>query len=383
MKNVLPGGPEWRTRLNARQSGWQLWLTTIHFALFISHCFSTQAQPPTRAQLVGTWIGVRVEYDDQFHRPNPVCIMLGADSTYSFGLIDANSPVRQSTWSATNQSVRLDTSTYTLSQWTLSGNELRLSGAFPMTFRRLNEFAIDSVAVHQTLSGYSWSTDSISYQFQADGSVCLKNLKTGDVAVHCWKLAQIGRSVFIVIKGNRDGCDGNFQYPLQITQLSADTMQCRGGGTGPDDRVLFRRGARLANESHCEPKGFQPCRTYIFPPFNLYPYFFYRRGRLFDIRQVIDRAYKPVVLPGQSGLIRFRFVVNCRGEAGRFEVLEVDENYEKCSFDLRIIDQLNDICRTKLPAWEPGKPNGETEPIDTVCLLTFRLKDGLITEIFP
>ena len=242
----------------------QYWFI-IHFALSILHYSFAQAQPPTRVQLVGTWIGVGVEYDEQFYRPNPVYIRLSADSTYSFGLIDANSPVRQSTWSVTSQSVRLDTSTYALSQWALSGNELRLSGAFPMTFRRLTEFVIDSAVVRQVLSGYTWATDTVSYHFHADGSACLKNPKTGDAAVHCWQLAQIGRSVFVVIKGNRDGCDGNFQYPLQITRLSADTMHCRGGGTGPDNRVLFRRGTRLMNKSHCEPEGFQPCRTYIFP----------------------------------------------------------------------------------------------------------------------
>lgn len=362
-------------------TGRQLWLTIAHFTLVILHC--SHAQPPTRAQLVGTWVGTRLEYDEQFYRPNPVYATLGSDSTYSFGLVDANSPVQRSTWSMDNQTVRLDTSTYALSQWTLFQDELRLTGAYPMTFRRLTELPVDSATVHQALSGYSWDTDSISYHFHTDGSACLKNLRTGYLAVHCWRLAQIGRSVFVVIKGNQTDCDGNFQYPLQIKRLSISEIDCQGGGPQTNDYLRLRRGSRLATGSHCEPKGFQPCRTYIFPPFNLYPYFAYRRGRLFDIRQVVEREFKPLALPGQSGLIRFRFVVNCRGEAGRFEVLEVDESYKKCSFDSRIVDQLSDICQTKLSGWEPGKPNGETEPVDTVCLLTFRLKDGLITELFP
>ncbi len=355
----------------------------IYFAFFIvRYCFA-QAQTPTRAQLVGTWVGVRLEYDEQFYRPNPVYVTLGPDSTYLFGLIDANSPVQRSTWSMDSQTIRLDTSTYALSQWMLSYDELRLTGAYPMTFRRLVESPIDSSAIHKALSGYSWETDSVSYHFHADGSACLKNMKMADVAVHCWQLAQIGRSVFVIIKGNQTNCDGNFQYPLQIARLSVGEIQCQGGGPQTNDRLLLRRGARLATDTGCEPNGFQPCRTYIFSPFSLYPYFFYQRGRLFDIQQVVEREYKPLALPGQSGLIRFRFVVNCRGIAGRFEILEVDESYKKCSFDSRITNQLNAICRTKLPTLEPGKPNGESEPVDTVCLLTFRLKDGLITEIFP
>ena len=378
MKNV-----QWRTRLNARQIGWQWWLTIIHCTLFIIHSCVAQAQPPTREQLVGTWVGVRLEYDESFYRPNPVYITLGADSTYSLGLIDANSLVRRSTWSINNRTVRLDTSTYALSQWSISQRELRLTGAYPMTFRRLTDYALDSAVVHQVLSGYSWTADSLSYHFHADGSACLKSLKTGNVAIHCWRLAQVGRSIFVVFKGNQIDCDGNFQYPLQITRLSATEIHAEGGGSQANDQLLLRREARLATNSHCEPNGFQPCRTYIFPPFNLYPYFAYRRGRLFEIRQVVEREYKPIALPGQSGLIRFRFVVNCRGEAGRFEMLEVDENYQTCSFDPRIVKQLSSICQTKLSGWEPGKPNGGTEPVDTICLLTFRLKDGLLTEIFP
>lgn len=369
---------QWIMKLTTRQ----LWLVVIHFTLFIIH-YSSQAQPLTRDQLIGTWIGVRLEYDEQFYRPNPIYMTLSADSTYSFGLIDANSPLRRATWSMSKQSVRLDTSTYALNQWTLSGDELRLTGVFPMTFRKLTETDVDSAAVHNALAGYSWTTDSLSYHFHADGSACLKNQKTGDVAVHCWRLTQVGRSVFVVIKGNQVDCDGNFQYPLQVTRLLINELQCQGGGPRANERLSLTRGTKLAAESHCEPRGFQACRTHTFPPFNLYPYYSYRRGRLFDIRQVVEREYKPLVLPGQSGLIRFRFVVNCRGETGQFEMLEVDENYEKCSFDPRIINQLTDICHTKLPNQEPGKPNGETEPVDTVCLLTFRLKDGLITEIFP
>lgn len=381
MKTVPPGGPERKTGLNVPQTGWRLWIVVIHYTLCIIHL--SHAQPPTREQLVGTWIGIRAEYDEEFYRPNPVYIALGTDSTYSFGLIDANSPVQRSTWSMNNQTVRLDTNTYALSQWTLSQNELRLTAAYPMAFRRLTELPMDSATVSQALSDYSWITDSVSYDFHADGSACLKKMKTVDVAVHCWRLAQVGRSVFIVIKGNQTDCNGNLQYPLQIMRMSASEIYCQGGGPRADDRLLLRRGGRLRAGARCEPKGFQPCRTYIFPPLNLYPYFAYRQGRLFDIRQVVEREFKPLSLPGQSGLIRFRFVVNCRGEAGRFELLEVDESYKKCSFDPRIINQLSDICQRKLSGWEPGKPNGETEPVDTVCLLTFRLKDGLITEIFP
>jgi hypothetical protein len=343
---------------------------------------SVQAQTPKPEQIVGTWIGVRIEYDEQFSRPYPVSMKLDADSSYTLRLIDENPPARQATWSMTTQKIRLDTNVYALDQWILRNNELKLSGAYPIIFRRLTDTAIDSSAVRETLRGYIWETDSLTYHFHRDGSVCLENPKTGNVAVHCWHLAQVSQSTFLVIKGNENECTGNFQYPQQVTSILPDRIEFLGGKKGAD-QLVFRRGKQLESDHHCQPKGFQPCNAYVLPYTNLYPYFTYRRGRLYDIRQVVERDYKPVLKAGESGLIRFRFIVNCRGEAGNFELLEVDENYQKCAFDSRITNQLLNICRNKLTDWEPGKRNDDQTPVDTFCLLTFQLKDGLITNIFP
>ncbi len=83
-------------------------------------------------------------------------------------------------------------------------------------------------------------------------------------------------------------------------------------------------------------------------------------------------------------MVRIRFLVNCAGEAGRFEVLELDPNYQKRPFDRRITDQLLTICRTELSrGWLPGSDSGSEGTFDYVQLITFRLRDGAITEIFP
>lgn len=380
MKNI-----HWSTKLNTRQTGWQLWWTIVNVALVIIVYSSVQAQTPTPEQLVGTWIGVRAEFDEQFDRPYPVSMTLGADSTYLLRLLDENPPGRRATWSADSQKIRLDTNTYAVGQWTIQRDELRLTGAIPLAFRRFVDIPIDSVAAGKVLSGHVWATDSLTYRLRATGDACLENSRTGTVALHCWRLARVGQSLFLVVKGNQDGCKGNFQYPLQITELSTTAVYCLGGNGQSVDQLVFRRVGSSPPNEVCQPNGFQPCNTYAFSSFNLYPYYTFTRGRLYDIRQVVERAYKPVARTGQSGLIRFRFIVNCRGEAGQFHVLEVDESYQKRPFDPRITDQLLVICRDKLTGWEAGRPTGEPnqEPVDTFCLLTFRLKDGLITDIFP
>lgn len=376
----LVTAPRYRSQRFASIKSWPF---IFYSTLFILHSSFLQAQIPLWEQLAGTWIGVCIEYDQHFNRPYPVCMKLGADSAYAISLIDEGGPGRQSTWGMTGQKIRLDTNSYTLGQWSLRGDELRLMGVYPILFRRFTNVAIDSAAARQTLTGYSWLSDSLTYHFHADGSACVENPNTGDVAIHCWRLAQVGKSIFLVLKGNRTDCDGNFQYPVQITQLTLNKAECLSGNGRGIESLTFRRGAALKLNQPCQPKGFQPCNAYAFSSFNLYPYFSYRRGRLFAIQHIVEREYKPVSLPGQSGLIRFKFMVNCQGEAGRFEMLTVDENYQKCQFDKQITNQLLTICRTKLTDWEPGQTNDTHTPVDTFCLLTFRLKDGHITEIFP
>ncbi|WP_211221686.1 hypothetical protein [Spirosoma panaciterrae] len=357
----------------------RIWrISAIVKVFFVLNCAFLQAQPLTREQLIGTWIGIRIDFDEQVSRAYPVSMKLGADSTFLLRLIDVNPPSRVSTWSITNGKVRLDTNVYALKQWSFQKQNLYLVGAYPTIFRRLTDIAIDSASVRETIIGYEWKTDSLLYHFHQDGSSCIENTKTGGRSIQCWRLAQISQSPFLVIKGNTESCDGNFQYPLQVVRLLADTLECLGDKSGAD-RLIFRRGTKLANDYSCQSTGFQTCNRFVSPLFKLYPYFSYRRGRLYDIRQVVDRNYKSIYQPGQSGLIRFRFVVNCKGEAGQFNVLEVDENYQKRSFDTRITDQLLMICQNKLTDWEPGKQNEDQMPTDTYCLLTFRIKDGIIT----
>lgn len=352
------------------------------FLYWIGCQFTLYAQAPTREQFVGTWIGLRISYDQHVDRPYPVCLKLAADSTYMLSLLDEKGPQRRSTWSVAKETIRLDTNTYKLNQWALRGDELRLTGEYPITFRRLINIAIDSATVRQSLSGYKWLTDSLVYHFHSDGTACIENSETGEVAVHCWRLAQLENSIFLVIKGKLNECDGNFQYPIQLTQVTSETITGFSGGRSMNQLTL-QRGAAIKTDQPCQPKGFQPCNSYVFSSFNLYPYFSFQHGRLHEIRQVVEREYKPISIAGQSGLIRFKFIVNCRGEAGRFEMLTVDENYQKFTFSHQITNQLSAICQNKLTNWEPGKTNHDQTPVDTFCLLTFRLKDGLITDIFP
>lgn len=100
-------------------------------------------------------------------------------------------------------------------------------------------------------------------------------------------------------------------------------------------------------------------------------------------KRVIDSlffsGYKTVHLQ-ESGLIRIRFVVNCKGESGRFRILSSDLHYQPFVFSDDILDQLLEITRS-MDQWEP-KIWHEMK-VDYYQYLIFRIENGKLLHILP
>ena len=105
------------------------------------------------------------------------------------------------------------------------------------------------------------------------------------------------------------------------------------------------------------------------------------RGGMRAIRLFFRTHYQPPAeAAGQSGYVRIRFVVNCKGETGRFDVLEMNRDYQAVCFQPSVSEQLLALTR-ELDAWEAGEFRGKT--VDSFMFLTFKLKDGAIQDILP
>ena len=96
--------------------------------------------------------------------------------------------------------------------------------------------------------------------------------------------------------------------------------------------------------------------------------------------KVFKDKYNPVRGKNQSGLIRIRFIVNCKGHAGRFRVLQSDLNFKETEFDKKIISQLTEITE-EIDKWVILQRDGQ--PVDYYYYLIFKIIDGKITEILP
>lgn len=117
---------------------------------------------------------------------------------------------------------------------------------------------------------------------------------------------------------------------------------------------------------------------------NIYQYFNNSQGlEYLGEKATLIREYKkfiPSENKNQNGIIRIRFVVNCKGETGRFRILEADENYKEFKFDEKITKQLLEITR-QLKGWE-SKTIRNNE-IDYYQYLIFKIENGKIKEILP
>lgn len=104
------------------------------------------------------------------------------------------------------------------------------------------------------------------------------------------------------------------------------------------------------------------------------------KGEKPEMENTFKSQYKPPFNNKESGLIRLRFIVNCEGKAGRFRILQANQNYEETEFDDRIVSQLENIAK-KIEIWEVLYKDGL--PVDYYMYLIFRIDNGTITEILP
>lgn len=107
---------------------------------------------------------------------------------------------------------------------------------------------------------------------------------------------------------------------------------------------------------------------------------FQYKGEKQALKKVFAEAYQSKKMPGETGLIRIRFLVNCKGETGWFRIMGMNENYEPKTFDKSITKQLLQTTKS-LSGWKI-LPD-EKSPEDYYQYLIFKINDGQLIEIMP
>lgn len=145
------------------------------------------------------------------------------------------------------------------------------------------------------------------------------------------------------------------------------------------DPAPLRHVGDIRPDPRLDDPDFAPCNELrIVQYYSVDTYF---RGGAKAIRKLILPRLHPVPkAKGQNGWVTVRFVINCRGETGRFRMLEIDRNYQPCTFHRALTDQL--LAATKeLHNWQPGQYDGAT--YDSYYYLNFKIADGAVQDILP
>lgn len=128
-------------------------------------------------------------------------------------------------------------------------------------------------------------------------------------------------------------------------------------------------------------KYFETCKPIheIFDYYNGTPAGRYEGGKA-ALRKIIMPQVDKEKLHNESGYLTYRFVINCKGETGRFVTEQADLDYQKKAFNVETVSHLFEIVES-LEKWRPTKVQEKLR--DSYAYLTFKLKDGEIIELLP
>jgi hypothetical protein len=124
-------------------------------------------------------------------------------------------------------------------------------------------------------------------------------------------------------------------------------------------------------------KEFKTCGNYIYEYYNSFPHGGFKYGKK-ALRDSVMRKYKTVST--ESGYLTFRFVVNCQGVAGHYEIIENDLNHAPARLNKNVISNLFQITQD-LREWK--QITLDDQPRDYYFYITYKLNDGKIIGILP
>lgn len=127
--------------------------------------------------------------------------------------------------------------------------------------------------------------------------------------------------------------------------------------------------------------GFTLCGNHsrVFDYYNSHPHVTFSEGKRALMHHVISKLDENKI-QHESGYLTFRFIVNCKGQAGWFTTEQANLNFEEKKFNQKTIGHLFEIT-SSLSTWNPIIV--DENPHDAYFYLTYKLVDGKLIDILP
>lgn len=166
------------------------------------------------------------------------------------------------------------------------------------------------------------------------------------------------------------------KYP--VFALILLLASCR-TGRNPDDSGYPANVGDITPDPQLDDPGFSVCREHYIPQYYSVETGFEGEKPAME-RHFRDKFVKNKQWKGENGYITIRFVVNCRGQSGRFRVLEMGKDLKPKQFPRALSGQLLELTKS-LTGWQPGQ--SKIKALDYYQYLTFQIVDGDIAGILP
>jgi len=330
----------------------------------------------TNKDIKGTWIGGGYEMDLDTYQPIPTILTFTDEQL----ILKNNTRIDTLSYSFSEAPFLIDQSdTLFLDEFKIQRDQLKFKIKYFNNYHRCKKSDLSFSKTKEDLVNKYWSSDDETILF--DGSYFFVS-KKNDKAFKklCYNLEKVNSSIIINKYGDFLDCTTNHQYLEQIIDLDENKLTILRWEKDGFKEISFQLDKSPKELTLVD---FQLCNIYLnvnHPRDRYYAGGTSYQGGLYKIRKVFTEKYIPPRNVKENGLIRIRFIVNCQGDAGQFEILELDKNYKEKKMDERISSQILNITKS-LKEWIPGKRN--EKPIDSYKFLTFKIKDSEIKEIFP
>jgi hypothetical protein len=126
--------------------------------------------------------------------------------------------------------------------------------------------------------------------------------------------------------------------------------------------------------------NYEVCHEDFTVPFNYLGVGLIYKGEKPALVKEIKSKYEAFEKKGESGFITVRFIINCKGKAGRFRLSETDIDLKPKKFDKKISTQILKITK-ELEGWKPFYR--ESTAFDYQQYLVFKINEGILEKILP
>ena len=99
-----------------------------------------------------------------------------------------------------------------------------------------------------------------------------------------------------------------------------------------------------------------------------------------QFRDTLNTTFNAGSNYSDSGYLNFRFLVNCEGNAGWFEIVQMDLDLKETPLNSKMVDELFKFTSNS-SLW--NVISYENEPYNYYMYISYRIENGKVTEIIP